>query len=80
MSKSESWHRDTALIRSGIYRTGHQETSEALFMTSGYVYGTAEEAAAAFKNETDNFVYIQQTQPLPMSVTALFPQLNTYDG
>lgn len=30
--------------------------------------------------ETDNFVYIQQTQPLPMSVTALFPQLNTYDG
>ena len=30
--------------------------------------------------ETDNFVYIQQTQPLPLTVTALFPQLNTYDG
>jgi hypothetical protein len=30
--------------------------------------------------ETDGFVYIQQEQPLPMTITALFPQLNTYDG
>lgn len=30
--------------------------------------------------ETDGFVYIQQQQPLPLTVTALFPQLNTYDG
>ena len=57
MSKSEDWHRDTALIRSGINRTGYKETSEALFMTSGYVFETAEQAAAAFKGETGNFVY-----------------------
>ena len=40
MSNAEGWHRDTALIRSGVNRTEHQETSEALFMTSGYVYKT----------------------------------------
>ncbi len=30
--------------------------------------------------ETDGFIFIKQTQPLPMTVTALYPQLNTYDG
>ena len=63
MSKSEDWHRDTALIRSGINRTGYQETSEALFMTSGYIYETAEQAAAAFRGETGNFVYSRYGNP-----------------
>jgi hypothetical protein len=30
--------------------------------------------------ETDGFIYIQQQQPLPMTITAMYPQLNTYDG
>ena len=30
--------------------------------------------------ETDGFVFVKQTQPLPLTVTALYPQLNTYDG
>ena len=63
MNKAKGWHRDTALIRSGINRTGYQETSEALFMTSGYVYETAEEAAVAFKGKTDNFVYSRFGNP-----------------
>ena len=49
MSMDTSWHRDTNLIREGVNRTDNLETSEALFMTSGYVYDTAEQAAAAFK-------------------------------
>ena len=57
MIKSEDWNRNTALIRSDINRADHQEPSEALFMTSGDVYETAEQAAAAFRSETSNFVY-----------------------
>ena len=30
--------------------------------------------------ETDGFIYVQQQQPLPMTITAMYPQLNTYDG
>ena len=77
MSKAVGWHRDTALIRSGIHRTGHQETSEALFMTSGYVYKTAEEAAAAFRGETDNFVYSRYGNP---TLSALEDRLAKLEG
>ena len=30
--------------------------------------------------ETDGFVFVKQTQPLPLTITALYPQLNTYDS
>ena len=33
-----------SLFRGGLHRSSHQETSEALFLTSGFVYDTAEEA------------------------------------
>jgi len=77
MSKSEDWHRDTALIRSGINRTVYQETSEALFMTSGYVYETAEQAAAAFRGETGNFVYSRYGNP---TLLALEQRLAKLEG
>ena len=77
MNKAEGWHRDTALIRSGINRTGHNETSEALFMTSGYVYDTAEAAAAAFTGETDNFVYSRYGNP---TLSALEDRLAQLEG
>ena len=41
----------------------NRETSEALFMSSGYVYDSAEQAAAAFRDETDNFVYSRYGNP-----------------
>ncbi len=37
----------TELVRGGITRSGFDETSEALFLTSGYIYPSAEEAEAA---------------------------------
>jgi len=45
---TEEYRRDTKLVRGGLARTSFQETSEALFLNSGYVYDNAEEAAAAF--------------------------------
>ena len=62
MKKSE--HRlSTKLVRGGLNRSPNRETSEALFMSSGYVYDSAEQAAAAFRDETDNFVYSRYGNP-----------------
>ncbi len=54
---------DTNLVRAGLARTGFDETAEALFLTSGYVYGSAEEAEAAFAGEDDRFIYSRYGNP-----------------
>lgn len=59
----ENWRPKTKLIRSGLTRSANRETSEALYMTSGYVYDTAEQAAAAFAGDADNFVYSRYGNP-----------------
>ena len=52
MTKKQ-WHKETLAVRGGLERSSFQETSEALYLNSGYVYDTAEEAAAAFDVEFD---------------------------
>ena len=54
---------DTLAVRGGLARSHFDETSEGLFLTSGYVYATAEEAEAAFKDEIDRFVYSRYGNP-----------------
>ena len=54
---------DTLAIRGGLARSSFDETSEGLFLTSGYVYSCAEEAEAAFKDEIDRFVYSRYGNP-----------------
>ena len=54
---------DTLAVRGGLARSNFDETSETLFLTSGYVYSTAEEAEAAFKDEIDRFVYSRYGNP-----------------
>ncbi len=53
----------TTLIRGGLTRTGFDETAEAIFPTSGYVYASAAEAEAAFSGETDRFIYSRYGNP-----------------
>ena len=60
---SEDWRPDTLAVRGGLARTEMQETSEALFLTSGFVYDTAEDAEAAFKGDVDRFVYSRYGNP-----------------
>ena len=62
-TKRSAWALETQLIRAGTERTGFDETSEAVFLNSGYVYGTAEEAEAAFNDEIDRFVYSRFGNP-----------------
>jgi len=54
---------DTLAVRGGLTRSPFEETSEALFLTSGFVYATAEEAEAAFEDGADRFVYSRYGNP-----------------
>lgn len=55
--------RDTLAVRGGLARSGFDETAEALFLSSGFVYGSAAEAEAAFAGEVDRFVYSRYGNP-----------------
>ena len=59
----QAWHPATRAVRSGVERSAFEETSEGLYLTSGYVYATAAEAAAAFAGEADHYVYSRYTNP-----------------
>jgi O-succinylhomoserine sulfhydrylase len=50
-------------VRGGQVRTPFQETSEALFLTSGFAYEGPEEAEARFKGESSGFVYSRYSNP-----------------
>lgn len=53
----------TLLVHGGTARSPYGETSEALYLTSGYVYETAEQAEARFKGEAEGFVYSRFANP-----------------
>ena len=53
MNKNKSYHPDTLAVRGGVNRSPFDETAEALYLTSGYVYGSAQEAADAFSGDID---------------------------
>ena len=53
----------TILVRGGATRSPHDETCEALFMTSGFVYDDAAAAEQAFAQEGSRFVYSRYRNP-----------------
>ena len=50
-------------VRGGLLRSGFEETSEAIFLNSGYVYDSAEQAEKAFTGEIDRYVYSRYGNP-----------------
>jgi len=62
-TQEEQWCRATRLVRGGTRRSAHGETSEAMFLTSGYVYEDAGEAEARFKGDAPGFVYSRFGNP-----------------
>ncbi|MFW5470002.1 O-succinylhomoserine sulfhydrylase [Knoellia sp. CPCC 206435] len=58
-----SFRPETLAVRGGLSRTGFDETSEAMFLTSGFVYESAEQAEAAFKDEVEKFIYSRYGNP-----------------
>ena len=67
----------TRLVHGGTRRSQFDETSEAIFMTSGYMYGSAEEAEHAFANDGSRFVYSRFRNP---TVAMFEERLAAYEG
>ena len=57
------WASQTQLVRGATERSQFMETSEAIYLTSGYVYTTAEEAEQSFKGDIERFVYSRFRNP-----------------
>jgi O-succinylhomoserine sulfhydrylase len=54
----------TLMVRGGTRRSANNETSEAIYMNSGYVYGSAEEAETAFvRDDGSRFLYSRYASP-----------------
>ena len=61
--KNRNWAQATRLVQEGTLRSQFGETSEAVFLNSGYVYDNAEEAEARFKGEAEGYVYSRYANP-----------------
>ncbi len=63
MTNSKEWKQKTRLVHEGQNRSPYGETAEAMYLTSGYVYETAEQAEARFREEDDGFIYSRFGNP-----------------
>ncbi|MDI3313477.1 MAG: O-succinylhomoserine sulfhydrylase [Mycobacterium sp.] len=64
-------------VRGGLLRSGFDETAEAMYLTSGYVYKSAADAERAFAGEADRYVYSRYGNP---TVTMLEERLRLIEG
>ena len=71
------WRRQTQAVHAGSLRSQFGETSEALFLTSGYVYENAEMAEARFAGEAEGYVYSRYANP---TLSMLADRLATMEG
>ena len=53
----------TLLVQGGLERSQHGETAEALYLTSGFVYDSAEQAEATFANQIFHYQYSRFGNP-----------------
>ncbi|NHN90801.1 O-succinylhomoserine sulfhydrylase [Acetobacter sicerae] len=72
-----TWRTATRLIHGEVERTPYGETSEALFLTSGFAYDNAEQAAATFTGEAVHYQYSRFGNP---TVDALQRRLADLEG
>lgn len=62
-SITSQWRPQTRAVRAGTWRSEQGETSEALFLTSGYAYDDAGTAAARFRGEDPGMTYSRLQNP-----------------
>jgi O-succinylhomoserine sulfhydrylase len=62
-SPTARYRPETRLVHSGTLRSQFGETSEAMFLTQGYVYDTAEQCEARFKGEDPGYIYSRYSNP-----------------
>lgn len=74
---NDEWQFDTLAVRVGQQRSQFGEHSEALYLTSSFVFDNAAQAAARFSGETPGNVYARFTNP---TVTMLQERLAALEG
>src|SRR6201746_2978629 len=62
-SSTAHYRPETRLVHSATLRSQFGETSEALFLTQGFVYDTAEQCEARFKGDDPGFLYSRFSNP-----------------
>ncbi len=71
------WAPETQLVHGGTLRSQFGETSEAIFLTQGFVYTSAEQAEARFKGEDPGYQYSRFANP---TVSMLEERLRIFEG
>ena len=61
--KKRPYDTETTLIRGGTLRSEFGETSEAIFLNSGFCYDSAETAESRFNGDAPGYVYSTLLQP-----------------
>jgi len=72
-----TWSPETQLVHGGTLRSQFGETSEAIFLTQGFVYTSAEQAEARFKNEDPGYQYSRFANP---TVSMLEERIRLLEG
>jgi O-succinylhomoserine sulfhydrylase len=62
-SRAKKYRPETQLVHAGTLRSQFNETSEALFLTQGYVYDSAEDCEALFSGKVPGYVYSRYSNP-----------------
>jgi O-succinylhomoserine sulfhydrylase len=62
-SPQKSWRPATQMVRGGMTRSEHGETSEALYLTSGFVYESAERHARRMAGDEPGYIYSRYANP-----------------
>lgn len=63
MTERKKWQTQTRMVHEGAIRSPFGETAEALYLTSGYVYDSAEQAEARFNEEEEGYIYSRFGNP-----------------
>ncbi len=74
---NDNWHFDTHAVRAGSLHTEFGENSEAMFLTSSFVFGSAAQAAARFGGKEPGNIYSRFTNP---SVSMFQARLAALEG
>jgi O-succinylhomoserine sulfhydrylase len=75
--KTPQWQPETQLVHAGIVRSQFGETSEAMFLTQGFVYDSAEQAEARFKQEDPGYQYSRFGNP---TISMFEDRLKIFEG
>ncbi len=76
-AQQAKWRPETQLVHGGVLRSQFGETSEAMFLTQGFVYTNAEQAEARFKNEDPGFQYSRFGNP---TVSMFEDRMKLFEG